>query len=165
MPASLMGHPWRPTAAIFFVNGAVFGVWATQIPLAKDRLGLDPAILGILLLILGAGAVTAMMASGYLIRRFGTAPIMRWSGASFCLFLPITAIAPDVDPPWHRPLPLRGERRLDGRVDERSRGGRGARGEARLYVVLPRNVERRRPRRSRASEAPCCGRFRRPSRR
>jgi predicted MFS family arabinose efflux permease len=94
--AGLMGHPWRPTATVFFVNGAVFGVWATQIPLAKDRLGLDPAVLGIMLLILGAGAVAAMVSSGYLIRRFGTAPLIRWSGALFCVLLPILTVVPNV---------------------------------------------------------------------
>jgi MFS family permease len=96
MASTFMDHPWRPTAAAFFVNGAVFGVWATQIPLAKERLALDPAVLGVLLLILGGGGVSAMAASGYLIRRFGTATIMRWSGAFFCALLPLTATASSV---------------------------------------------------------------------
>ena len=96
MASTFMDHPWRPTAAIFFVNGAVFGVWATQIPLAKERLALDPAMLGVMLLILGCGAVASMVTSGYLIRRFGTAPIIRWSAVLFCVMLPIVATAPNV---------------------------------------------------------------------
>jgi len=91
-----MGHPWRPTATVFFVNGAVFGVWATQIPLVKERLGLDPAVLGLVLLVLGGGAVCAMVASGWAIRQFGTAHVVRWSGAGFLALLPLTAMAPNV---------------------------------------------------------------------
>lgn len=95
MRLDMMDHPWQPTAAVFFVNGAVFGVWATQIPLAKERLALDPAILGLMLLILGTGAVAAMISSGYLIRRFGTVPIIRTSAAAFCVLLPAVSIAPN----------------------------------------------------------------------
>jgi predicted MFS family arabinose efflux permease len=93
---SFMVHPWRPTAATFFANGATFGVWATQIPLLKERLGLDATLLGILLLVLGGGAVTSMMASGYLIRRFGSANLVRFSAVLFIVLLPVTTIVPDV---------------------------------------------------------------------
>jgi hypothetical protein len=92
---SRMANPWRPTAGVFFTNGATFGVWATQIPLIKERLGLDATVLGILLLVLGAGAVSAMMASGYLIRRFGNATLTRFSAIIFIAMLPVTTVAPD----------------------------------------------------------------------
>ncbi len=91
-----MAHPWRPTAGIFFANGATFGVWATQIPLVRDRLELDAAVLGILLLVLGAGAVGAMAASGWLIRHFGSAALTRVSAAVFVLMLPVAAVAPNL---------------------------------------------------------------------
>jgi predicted MFS family arabinose efflux permease len=93
---SSMAHPWRPTAGIFFANGATFGIWATQIPLVRERLDLDTTVLGVLLLVLGAGAVTAMAASGYLIRRFGSAALTRFSAAAFIALLPLTAIAPSL---------------------------------------------------------------------
>ena len=86
---------WHPTAAMFLVNGAVYGVWATQIPLAQSRLNLDPSVLGTALLLLGAGAVTAMAGSGWIIQRIGTAPLIRISAVIFCTWLPLTAIAPD----------------------------------------------------------------------
>jgi predicted MFS family arabinose efflux permease len=92
----LMAHPWRPTAGIFFANGATFGIWATQIPLVRERLGLDATVLGLLLLVLGAGAVTAMAASGYLIRRFGSAALTRFSAAAFIALLPVTTVAPSL---------------------------------------------------------------------
>ncbi|MDQ0475368.1 MFS transporter [Labrys wisconsinensis] len=91
---SFMNHPWRPTAAAFFVNGAIFGIWATQIPLVKQRLGLDPAVLGLALLTLGGGAVLAMAGSSWLIRRFGNVGLIRGCGAAFCVLLPVTAMAP-----------------------------------------------------------------------
>lgn len=93
---SAAAHPWRPTAGIFFANGAAFGVWATQIPLVGDRLGLDAAMLGILLLVLGAGAVSAMAASGWLIRRFGSAAPTRVGAALFIALLPAAAAAPSL---------------------------------------------------------------------
>src|SRR6266481_1626014 len=31
---------WSPSAVCFFVNGAIYGTWATQVPIAKERLAL-----------------------------------------------------------------------------------------------------------------------------
>ncbi|HEX2553427.1 MAG TPA: MFS transporter [Microvirga sp.] len=93
---SPVARPWGPTAGIFFANGATFGIWATQIPLVRERLGLDTAVLGILLLVLGAGAVSAMAASGWLIRRFGSAALTRLSAAIFIATLPLAAIVPNL---------------------------------------------------------------------
>jgi predicted MFS family arabinose efflux permease len=94
--SSAVARPWGPTAGIFFANGATFGVWATQIPLVRERLSLDAAVLGILLLVLGAGAVCAMAASGWLIRRFGSAALTRLSAAVFVAMLPAAAVAPSL---------------------------------------------------------------------
>ncbi|CAM5767709.1 MFS transporter [Labrys miyagiensis] len=92
----LTGWPvWHPTAAIFFVNGALYGVWATQIPLAQIRLGLDPIVLSTALLMLGAGAVIAMTGSGWIIQRLGTAALIRMSGLIFCALMPLIPLAPD----------------------------------------------------------------------
>jgi predicted MFS family arabinose efflux permease len=90
---SILAHPWRSTACSFFVNGSIFGVWATQIPLAKARLDINPSVLGLLLLTIGIGALTAMSAGGLIIRRFGSAAVIRWAGLGFCLLLPLTSLA------------------------------------------------------------------------
>ncbi|MEW9304030.1 MFS transporter [Labrys neptuniae] len=87
---------WHPTASTFYVNGALYGVWATQIPLAKERLGLDPIVLSIVLLMLGAGAVLAMAGSGWIIQRLGTAALIRLSGVIFLALLPAIPLMPDV---------------------------------------------------------------------
>ncbi|WP_434616177.1 MFS transporter [Azospirillum sp. B2RO_4] len=84
------------TVAAFFLNGTVFGVWATQIPLLKNRLDLSPAVLGAALLCLAVGALTAMIASGPLLGRIGSAPVMRVTALLFAGLLPLPALVPDV---------------------------------------------------------------------
>jgi predicted MFS family arabinose efflux permease len=87
---------WNPIGAMFFVNGAVYGVWATQIPLAKQRLALEPSVLGATLFLLGAGALVAMAASGWILQRIGSAALIRISAAVFLLLLPLACVAPNV---------------------------------------------------------------------
>ncbi|KAA0585970.1 MFS transporter [Azospirillum oryzae] len=84
------------TVAAFFLNGTVFGVWATQIPLLKNRLDLSPAVLGVALLCLAVGALTAMIASGPLLGRIGSAPVTRVTALLFAGLLPLPALVPDV---------------------------------------------------------------------
>lgn len=89
-------HPWWPTAGMFLVNGATYGVWVTQIPIIKERLGLDATIMGLMILLLGIGAVGAMLMSGYLIRRLGSAVLTRLGAAVFVTMLPLVALAPNL---------------------------------------------------------------------
>ncbi|PWC36642.1 MFS transporter [Azospirillum sp. TSO35-2] len=78
------------------MNGTVFGVWATQIPLLKSRLDLSAAVLGVALLFLAVGALTAMVASGPLLGRLGSAPVTRVTALLFAGLLPLPALVPDV---------------------------------------------------------------------
>jgi predicted MFS family arabinose efflux permease len=87
---------WSSVASIFFVNGAIYGVWATQIPLAKQRLALDPSTLGATLFLVGFGALVAMSASGWILQRIGAAALIRASAALFCALLPLVCNAPSV---------------------------------------------------------------------
>ncbi len=64
-------------AAMFLANGFTMGAWAPQIPLLLPRHDITEAVLGLLILGLGIGAVTAMLFSGRLIARFGTVPVLR----------------------------------------------------------------------------------------
>ena len=83
---------WAVTT-IFFMLGLVYGAWVPHIPLAKDRLAIGPAVLGLALLALAAGAVFAMPIAGALINRFGSARMTTITGIMLCLsFLgPVTA--------------------------------------------------------------------------
>jgi MFS family permease len=58
-------------AAMFLANGFVMGNWAPQIPLLLPRFGITESVLGLLILVLGLGAVAAMAASGRLIAALG----------------------------------------------------------------------------------------------
>jgi hypothetical protein len=90
MPPSSPTTPvrlWTPSAITFFVNGALYGAWATQAPIAKARLGVTEAHFGLLLLAMGLGAVMAMGVSGRLTARFGAAPIIVGSFPVFVLSL------------------------------------------------------------------------------
>jgi MFS family permease len=59
-------------AAIFFCNGFLFGSWAPQIPMLLPRHDITEATLGLLILVLGIGAVGAMAFSGAIISRLGS---------------------------------------------------------------------------------------------
>jgi MFS family permease len=65
----------QAVAAIFFLNGALFGAWASRIPAIKERLALDEAALGLLLLCLAVGAVVSFSLAGRLTDRYGAAPV------------------------------------------------------------------------------------------
>jgi predicted MFS family arabinose efflux permease len=62
----------RATYAAFASAGFAFASWASRIPQVKQRLELDPAQLGLLLLALAAGAVIALPLSGAVVGRFGS---------------------------------------------------------------------------------------------
>src|SRR5882724_11313580 len=72
-------------AAIFFINGFVWGNWAPHIPLVMERLAVGPAVFGLALLAIAAGAVIAMPVAGLLINRYGSANVARLTGTAMSL--------------------------------------------------------------------------------
>ncbi len=83
-------------AAMFLANGFTMGAWAPQIPLLLPRHDITEAVLGLLILGLGIGAVTAMLFSGRLIARFGTVPVLRAFALSVVPVLPLVVFSPSV---------------------------------------------------------------------
>ena len=83
---------WAVTTA-FFLHGLLIGAWVPHIPLAKERLDVGPAVFGLALLAIAAGAVCGMPITGALINRFGSARMTAITGILFCLafFGPIFA--------------------------------------------------------------------------
>jgi predicted MFS family arabinose efflux permease len=77
------------TQAIFLVCGFAISSWAPMVPLAKERLGLNDANLGYLLLMLGLGAIAMMPVSGYLSHKFGTRIVILISGLVAAIMLPM----------------------------------------------------------------------------
>lgn len=81
------------TRLSFFVAGFGIACWAPLVPFAKQRLGVDDAVLGLLLLCIGAGSVVAMIATGPLSARFGSKPVIVGSGFALAAILPFLTIA------------------------------------------------------------------------
>lgn len=83
-------------AMMFLANGFVMGAWAPQIPLLLPRHDITKSVLGLLILVLGLGAVTAMLFAGRLIARNGTRTVLRAFSLSIVPVLPAVVYAPDV---------------------------------------------------------------------
>lgn len=77
------------TQLVFLVCGLGMASWAPMVPYAKDRLGLNDATLGLLLLLLGAGAMVMMPTSGWLVGRFGSRIVMACATLIMALTLPL----------------------------------------------------------------------------
>lgn len=67
--------PWRAVSAMFILNGALFGIWASRIPAIAERHALGPADLGGLLLLMAAGAIVAFPLSGRMSDKLGAARV------------------------------------------------------------------------------------------
>lgn len=58
--------------AMFFINGALFANWVSRIPQVQDNLRLSEGQLGLVLLGLSAGVLTALSIAGGLVARYGS---------------------------------------------------------------------------------------------
>ncbi len=84
------------TRLSFLVAGFGVAVWAPLVPFAKARLGISDAMLGLLLLCLGAGSLSSMALTGALCSRFGSKPVVGATGLAMALLLPFLAFADTV---------------------------------------------------------------------
>lgn len=62
---------------VFALNGIAFATWASRLPTTRDDLGLSQAQLGLLLLCIAVGSVTALPTAGPLAARIGTTRLVR----------------------------------------------------------------------------------------
>lgn len=83
-------------ATCFFVNGFMVGSWAPQIPLLVARFSLSESVLGLLILLVGIGAVIAMPLCGYLIGRYDSRVVLRAVGILCACGLFAVAVAPSM---------------------------------------------------------------------
>lgn len=74
----------------FFLLGLSVAVWVARIPAIKHGLHLSDGTLGVALLAMPAGAVLGMPVNGWLVDRFGSAPMTRLGG----VLLGITLVGP-----------------------------------------------------------------------
>jgi predicted MFS family arabinose efflux permease len=82
----------RATSAMFLICGTATSSWAPMVPFAKDRLALDEAALGFILLALGGGSTVAMPLAGVAIHRFGSRPVVLTAALGTCAALPFLAV-------------------------------------------------------------------------
>lgn len=92
----ILRTPWRAVAAMFILNGALFGIWASRIPAAAETHSLEPGHLGLLLLLMAAGAITSFPLAGHAADRLGSAMVTRRIALAYILALVMLALMPNV---------------------------------------------------------------------
>ena len=83
-------------AAMFLANGFVMGAWAPQIPLLMPRHDVTETALGLLILVLGLGAVTAMLFAGRLISLYGGRRVLSLFSLALIPVLPMVVFSPNL---------------------------------------------------------------------
>jgi fucose permease len=96
MPASPALRGRYAVGAMFFANGFLTGAWAPQIPVFLTRLEISEFTLGLLILVFGLGALTAMPWCGYLLHRFGSRSVLRVFAVACAFALLMVALAGNV---------------------------------------------------------------------
>lgn len=92
---SVQAGRWA-VAALFFVNGFIMGAWAPQIPLLMPRHDIREGVLGLLILLVGVGAVGAMLFAGKLLNRYGSSRMALVFGLAVAPMLPLVVLAPSL---------------------------------------------------------------------
>ena len=88
--------PRLATFLVFVVNGVAVGTWIALIPGIKDTLGLSATDLGIVLLVLNAGALVAQQITGQLLMRMPSERLLVLA----LLVYPWLVILPLLAPSW-----------------------------------------------------------------
>jgi MFS family permease len=81
------------TFAYFALNGFVLGIWIVHIPAVEQRAGISHAVLGWLLLLLGAGAFAGMQLVGPLADRFGARRVVPLSAVACSVAVVLPGLA------------------------------------------------------------------------
>lgn len=90
------GHG-HATRFVFLALGLAISAWAVLVPYAKARLAVDEAVLGMLLLLVGSGALLSMPFAGWLTGKYGCRRTLLVSTTVFMLSLMALAF---VSAPW-----------------------------------------------------------------
>ena len=69
-------------AALYFVPGVAIASWVTRTPAIRDALGASLAEMGLVLFGLSLGSMLGILASGALVARFGTRPVITVGASS-----------------------------------------------------------------------------------
>ncbi|MGO4909234.1 MFS transporter [Pseudorhodobacter sp. W20_MBD10_FR17] len=88
--------PRLAVIAMFVLNGALLGFWASRIPAIAASHSLTPNLLGLLLLCLAAGAIVSFPLAGSMADNYGAAPVTRAIAVAYCAALIALALAPSL---------------------------------------------------------------------
>lgn len=80
----------------YIILGLAFGLWAMLVPFVKDRLAVDKAQLGMLLLLIATGAVISMFFTGITAAKLGCKKTVIISTLLVCICLPVLAVSSSV---------------------------------------------------------------------
>jgi MFS family permease len=81
---------------IFFLNGLALASWVVRIPAVQEKLDLSEGFLGLALLGAAVGALAAMPATGWLVARLGSRPVVGVTALLLSVSLILPALAPDL---------------------------------------------------------------------
>ncbi len=81
--------------AAFFANGAMMATWVARIPYVQSNLSLSKGALGVVLLGLSFGVLTALSLTGGLIARYGSPKVTLAGALGMGLTLPLLLLAPN----------------------------------------------------------------------
>lgn len=87
---------WFAVAAMFALNGGLFGTWASRIPTVAEHHALNGGQLGMLLLTLAVGAIVSFPLAGRASDTFGAARATLAIGGFYTIALVLIACAPNV---------------------------------------------------------------------
>jgi predicted MFS family arabinose efflux permease len=91
--ATQSGSAALATRLCFLAAGFVMAAWAPLIPFAKEKVGANDAVLGVLLLCLGIGSLIAMPVTGYVSAQRGARGMILLGGIGLVALLPILMLA------------------------------------------------------------------------
>lgn len=80
---------------IFALNGFAFASWVVRLPAVQEKLGIGEGLLGAALLGAAAGSLVSMPATGWLVGRLGSRPVVGVTALLLPLVLVLLALAPD----------------------------------------------------------------------
>ncbi len=87
---------WNAVSAMFALNGALFGIWASRIPAIVQRFELSHSSIGLLLLLMAAGAIMSFPVAGHFADKLGAFRITKIAAIFYVLALILLGISPSI---------------------------------------------------------------------
>ena len=93
-PAASLRATRIAVLSLFLLNGVGIASWAAQVPYIKEKFALSEAVLGLALLAIAGGSVSALLFGGQIIARFGSRAITIAGAFGFCAALALLLTVP-----------------------------------------------------------------------